>query len=310
MFVPMKLYLACLGTARDDLFHVVYLLQVSFYFVNTVFSTIGFGDIHATNNAERVYCVLLFYVGVLVFGSLLVELQDILRKAFEMERERASEVSGMIEFLRREKVPRPLEAQLVSWMHWNMKTQQEFARRRQYIAVAPPHLQRQLTVAFHRGILAKVPLLDKLQCFQREDLLLDLFMHMTPRLFGSLTPVAAFGVGHQELFVVSSGTVVVQAHPCRSVVTTIKAGECFGENWLLGVDIVPDYLTIHLDLDNSVNCSFDSAVSLRYVAMTDVECMVLTKVCRLHGETSSCTHTSFITAETCSWCDPGDDACL
>ena len=74
---------------------------LAFYFVNTVLSTIGFGDIAGKNSAERIYCVMLFYVGMLIFGGLLVELQDIFAKASAQSRERSVEINAMIEYLRK-----------------------------------------------------------------------------------------------------------------------------------------------------------------------------------------------------------------
>jgi len=53
--------------------------------VNTVFCTIGFGDISGSNSVERIYCVILFYLGVFVFGSLLVEVQDAINKVLSFE---------------------------------------------------------------------------------------------------------------------------------------------------------------------------------------------------------------------------------
>ena len=45
----------------------------SFYFINTVFTTVGFGDISATNTAERAFVVVVMYIGTIVFGLLLTE---------------------------------------------------------------------------------------------------------------------------------------------------------------------------------------------------------------------------------------------
>lgn len=42
-------------------------------FINTVFTTVGFGDIHAVSTAERAYTVIIMYVGTLIFGTLLSE---------------------------------------------------------------------------------------------------------------------------------------------------------------------------------------------------------------------------------------------
>ena len=62
----------------------------------------------------------------------------------------------MIEYLRKEDVPRSLEAKMVSWAEFGMRSLQEFETRDKILRMAPPHLQRQLTSALHRDLLARV----------------------------------------------------------------------------------------------------------------------------------------------------------
>jgi hypothetical protein len=90
----------------------------SFYFVNTIFYTVGFGDVFGHNNAEMLYCTFLFYLSALVptppplpacpparptraaehalcaqvFGTLLAEVQDALGRVRASSRHRENEV--------------------------------------------------------------------------------------------------------------------------------------------------------------------------------------------------------------------------
>jgi len=41
---------------------------MSFYFVLTTVTTVGYGDISATNYAERIFCIFLLFVGVITFA--------------------------------------------------------------------------------------------------------------------------------------------------------------------------------------------------------------------------------------------------
>ena len=50
--------------------------MASFYFVSTVWTTVGFGDIGPANPVEQIYCVFLMFVGSLVFATLLSEVQN------------------------------------------------------------------------------------------------------------------------------------------------------------------------------------------------------------------------------------------
>ena len=64
----------------------------------------------------------------------------------------------------------------------------------------------QLHRSLHQGLLAKVPLFGKIESVYREDFLLELWVCMRPRLYGAYVPIAEYGVGHTELFVISYGT--------------------------------------------------------------------------------------------------------
>jgi len=76
------------------------------YFVTTIFSTVGFGDISATNLAKRVvYSVLMLY-GILVFGNLLAELAEFNRTARMLELSKMENVQGALDFMHGHHVPR------------------------------------------------------------------------------------------------------------------------------------------------------------------------------------------------------------
>ena len=46
------------------------LYAISFYFTMTTITTVGYGDIHATCNIEKIICVFLHLVGVLSYSFL------------------------------------------------------------------------------------------------------------------------------------------------------------------------------------------------------------------------------------------------
>jgi len=51
--------------------------MLCFYFVFTVFTTVGFGDIFAMNLPEQVFCVFIFLTAVSLFGTLISQLNEI-----------------------------------------------------------------------------------------------------------------------------------------------------------------------------------------------------------------------------------------
>lgn len=50
----------------------------SFYFIITTFSTVGYGDISATNTIEKIFCILIMCFGVTAFALGTSELTNLI----------------------------------------------------------------------------------------------------------------------------------------------------------------------------------------------------------------------------------------
>jgi len=248
---------------------------IAFYFVNTVFCTIGFGDISGGNDAERLYCVLLYYLGVFVFGSLLVEVQDAVGQARLEGREREKEISQIVEFLRAENVPKKLARKMTKWADFGIRAMQRFEKRQKILDAAPEHLQRQLLGALHHGMLSTVPLFMRMDSVYREDLLLDFFAKMTPMVFNRHCAIAIPGFGTHCLYVIRSGSVILQRG--NKVLATLHAGDSFDADWLL-LDDVDQQVWDQVDNPGAnEDCCQRATEHMRYIAVTDTMCMCLSK---------------------------------
>jgi hypothetical protein len=260
---------------------------IAIYFVNTVFCTIGFGDISGSNDAERLYCVLLFYLGVFVFGSLLVEVQEAISEARNSSRQRDRELHEMVEFLRSEHVPQGLARQMIQWAESNMRAMHRNDLRIKFVAMAPVNLKRKLAIALHHhaagcvwqgGMLSTVPLFMRLDSVFREDLLLDLFAKMTPMVFCPHVSIATEGFGQSCLYVICSGCVTVQHNGL--VLATLHRGDSFEEDWLLldakeqSSEQAPGSSSASPAL---VPMDADHKEHMRYVAVNEVVCLCLAK---------------------------------
>ena len=264
----------------------------AFYFVNTVLCTVGFGDISGKNDAERLYCVLIFYLGALVFGSLLVEVQDAVGQARMASRERDREIAQMVEYMQSESVPKALARRLTMWADLDMLATQRFENCQKLLSMAPVHLHRQLLGALHHGILSTVPLFMRMDSSVscREDLLLELYSKMKPKTFSPYDPIAIEGFGQSCLYVIRSGTVILQQERNREaaqVLATLHTGDSFDENWLLLHEEERLFLLRLQDQGENADANAhagaearykpDNCVHTRYVAGTAVLCMCLAK---------------------------------
>ena len=51
----------------------------SFYFIITTFSTVGYGDMSATNPIEKIFCIVIMCLGVTAFAAATSELTNLLQ---------------------------------------------------------------------------------------------------------------------------------------------------------------------------------------------------------------------------------------
>jgi hypothetical protein len=72
---------------------------VAWYFVNTVFTTVGFGDISAQNPEEMVFTVCMMYTGTIIFGILLSEVESAWSSMRAFTREKGRLLQEMMTFM-------------------------------------------------------------------------------------------------------------------------------------------------------------------------------------------------------------------
>ena len=89
------------------------------YFVMTVFSTVGFGDIAGSNTGERVMLIFLMLWGVYAFGNILAELAEINRASSMTELEKLEKVQHAVDFMCDHEVPNHIQKQVLQWTRFS-----------------------------------------------------------------------------------------------------------------------------------------------------------------------------------------------
>jgi len=221
-----------LSTANGKLF--AYGLSV--YFVTTVFSTVGFGDMSATNPTERItYCFLMMY-GVMVFGDLLSELAEINHATRTQEIEQMEVVQAAVDFMAGHDVPKCLSRQVLNWTRFFHTHSKGNMRKSEFLHSLPTVLQSELVELIFGETLRKVPifevLLSEYKTFLRDVWVFMQYNHYTPD-----SPIVDLGDKAMRLIVVVSGamTMYVESYDRTNIDTCLfKAGDFIGDFALLG----------------------------------------------------------------------------
>ena len=238
---------------------------LSWYFVNTIFTTVGFGDISAETTLERVFVVVVEYIGVVVFGTLLSEVQNVIEDLYHMSRSRARLVLEVRQFLRDRSVPKPLTTQILTWLDFDYEARQKKAQENQILENVPVMLRRSLHSYLHQDLLLRVPtflagltssqlhaflsaflvhltlppsemsMCHAVRSYYRYDLMIDLFAKLTPNTFPKGMPIASRQSANNKLWVVSEGTLIVASYTGEPL-TCLRQRDFFGELGLIGVE--------------------------------------------------------------------------
>ena len=230
------------------------------YFTNTMFTTVGFGDVSAENTEERWFSTLIMYVGCIVFGILLSEVQTIIAQYNQLELRRTRLLQQIKEFLRSNKTPATLERKILQWVSFDFEVKQRKETEDIALSHIPAELRRSLVAHLHKDLLFSVTFLRTLRSLRREDFLVDLFACMEPVTFCKHLPVATKDHQASKLLAITHGFVKMVLYD-GVVISTLNPGDIIGEASLLGDDT---YRTPH-----GLPCEF--------FALSYVTCLALTR---------------------------------
>jgi len=132
-----------------------------FYFVFTVFVTVGFGDITAGNTSERIFCIFLFVAGSTLFGTLLSQLNEIMQIITRESRELDLHMLGYQTFLSVYRVPRSVESKITDWARFQFTEELSDSVKRQVLSEGslPPDLRVSLALSLRHDMFMQLPFL-------------------------------------------------------------------------------------------------------------------------------------------------------
>lgn len=111
------------------------------YFINTVFTTVGFGDLDGDNEIERGFCIIIMWVGTGIFATLVNGLQEVAMDLNEKNREKNHYVQKVVQWLRKKNCPAWVEHEVSAWLRFKFDHDKASTERSEVLEVLPPQLQ-------------------------------------------------------------------------------------------------------------------------------------------------------------------------
>lgn len=241
--------------------------MLAFYFINTVFTTVGFGDIGATNTSERAFVVVIMYIGTIIFGLLLAEVDTAVSYMRRFARKRGHEMQVLLDFLRSKNTPIKLEQDIMEWANFEWTTLEDVNTSREALRMVPAAHLDNLKKHLHSDRLLSVSLFASIKSTYKEQLLIDLWLMMLSQTFAASKVIIGPETINSTMYIIRSGTVrVITVDPVKrkpKSLALLMPGDSFGVYSLMG----ETNASREWDVDNA---SF-------VAGPTFVECQTLTK---------------------------------
>jgi hypothetical protein len=137
----------------------VQIYVLCFYFIVTTWTSVGYGDVSASNTIERAYIILAQLIGTVVFATLLSEVQDMQQMAQRVALAKGRLVSMAMDYLQEKDVPDTLQREIVNWIRFSFEQKQSSHDKQTIIHDLPPTLQGRLIQFLNAPALVKVSII-------------------------------------------------------------------------------------------------------------------------------------------------------
>ncbi|XP_043464163.1 uncharacterized protein LOC122499744 isoform X2 [Leptopilina heterotoma] len=204
----------------------------SLYWSTLTLTTIGDLPTPETN-AEYVFTIISYLIGVFIFATIVGQVGNVItnRNANRLEFERL--LDGAKTYMRHHKVPGGMKRRVLRWYDysWSRGRIQGGGDINTALGLLPDKLKTELALHVNLSVLKKVTIFQECQ----PEFLHDLVLKMKAYIFTPGDSICRKGEVAREMFIIADGILEVISETGR-VLTTMKAGDFFGEIGILNLD--------------------------------------------------------------------------
>lgn len=198
------------------------------YWAVTTLATVGYGDVTPSNDAQRIYAIVVMLLGVGTYGFVIGNVASILSN---LDPGRASFLHRMEQlsaFMSYRSIPPDLQRRIGDYYRhvWRERLDHD---ETQLLERLPPGLRTAVALHLKRDLLQAVPFFRGAS----EPFLKEIALEMKPSLYPPGDIVVRAGDRGREMYFISRGSVEVVAPDGTTVRARLSAGDFFGEIALL-----------------------------------------------------------------------------
>ncbi|XP_033199021.2 uncharacterized protein LOC117161529 isoform X1 [Bombus vancouverensis nearcticus] len=185
------------------------------------------------HNGGYVFTIVSYLIGVFIFATIVGQVGNVItnRNANRLEFERL--LDGAKTYMRHHKVPGGMKRRVLRWYDysWSRGRIQGGGDINTALGLLPDKLKTELALHVNLSVLKKVTIFQECQ----PEFLHDLVLKMKAYIFTPGDSICRKGEVAREMFIIADGILEVISETGR-VLTTMKAGDFFGEIGILNLD--------------------------------------------------------------------------
>lgn len=194
------------------------------YFCVTTLTTVGFGDITAATSAQRLYVIGIMMIGVGVYGYVIGNVASLLTKIDPAKAHFLENMEKLNAFMRYRSIPASLQLRIREYYYylWEKRLGYDEAK---IIDSLPQSLRTEVSLFLKQEFLEKVPIFKD----ATDEFMRDIAVQMTPVVFAPGDYVVRVGEVAHAMYFINRGELEVVSKDGKTVYTTLKDGNFFGE---------------------------------------------------------------------------------
>lgn len=196
----------------------------SLYWTVTTFATVGYGDISAHNDLQRLYASFVMLTGVGLFGYAIGNIATLIANLDMAKAAHQQKLDEVNAFLHHKRVPLPIVDRVNGYYRYLWENRMGHPQD-ESLTELPLSLRTEIALVLNRRILEKVPLFQNAsENFLRETVLL-----LKPRVCLPGDYVFRQGDLGDAMYFVSRGSLEVISNDPAIAPIRLGEGDCFGE---------------------------------------------------------------------------------
>lgn len=196
----------------------------SLYFVVTTLTTVGYGDVTAASNTERLYVMMMMLVGVGVYGYVIGNVASMLTKVDPARAHHEENLEKLEAFMKYKALPLDLRKKLTEYYAYVWEQRHGYDES-SILTSLPPSLKLEVSLHLKREIIEKVPLFKDAS----EGFIKEIALQITPAVYLPGDYVFRAGDEGNDMFFVSRGELVAISKDSQTVLSKLSDGDFFGE---------------------------------------------------------------------------------